>query len=225
MNYSAKAVQKDFDKIALIQVDSRSHYEHYQEYLLRQIPSHCENVLEIGCGTGDFSRLLAKRADRIWAVDLSPKMIEVAREKSRNYPNINYSVADALEMEFSPEQFDCIVSIATLHHMPMEKIVLRVKQALKVNGTLLVLDLFQWEGLSDFITSALAFPVKGFLNLINSGRLRAPRHVREAWAEHAKNDTYLTVSQVRKICRDLLPGATVTKHLLWRYSIVWKKRN
>jgi ubiquinone/menaquinone biosynthesis C-methylase UbiE len=223
MNYSARTIQEDFDRIALLQADDASHYDHYQKYLLKQIPSHCENVLEIGCGTGAFSRLLAKRADRIVAIDLSPNMIEVAREQSRNYPNIYYSVADALEMELTPEQYDCIVSIATLHHMPIEKIVLRMKQSLKVKGTLLVLDLFQREGFLDFIRDVPAYAVKVFLNLIKRGRLRTPRHVREAWAEHAKNDTYLTVSRVREICADLLPGAKVRKHLLWRYSIVWKK--
>jgi len=38
-----------------------------------------------------------------------------------------------------------------------------------------------------------------------------------------KRNACFLLSQVRKICEDVLPGAQVRKHLLWRYSIVWKK--
>jgi hypothetical protein len=47
--------------------------------------------------------------------------------------------------------------------------------------------------------------------------------VREAWAEHEQHDTFPTFAQVRQVCAELLPGAMVKKHLLWRYSIRWEK--
>jgi hypothetical protein len=47
--------------------------------------------------------------------------------------------------------------------------------------------------------------------------------VRAAWAEHEQYDSYLTLSEIRKACDEILPGALVRKHLLWRYSVVWKK--
>jgi hypothetical protein len=53
--------------------------------------------------------------------------------------------------------------------------------------------------------------------------LGEPRQVREAWAEHGRHDSYLTLSQVRQISAAVLPGAEVRKHLLWRYSITWRK--
>ncbi|MEH1783075.1 MAG: class I SAM-dependent methyltransferase [Nostoc sp.] len=62
-----------------------NHNSHYHNFLLKQLPFHCENVLDIACRTGLFSRLLAKRADRVVAIDLSPKMIEVAKQKSRQH--------------------------------------------------------------------------------------------------------------------------------------------
>ena len=61
------------------------------------------------------------------------------------------------------------------------------------------------------------------LNLWHNGRLRPPAAVREAWAAHGQNDSYLTLRGVRRICEKELPGARVKKHLLWRYSIVWQK--
>ena len=48
-------------------------------------------------------------------------------------------------------------------------------------------------------------------------------HTRAAWDEHGRHDSYLTLSEIRKTCADVLPGASVKRHLLWRYSLIWKK--
>ena len=114
-------IQADFDRLALLSSEKWDHNNHYHRFLLRQVPQRCRNVLEIGCGTGMFARLLARRAEHVLALDLSPQMISLARERSGQYANIDFQVADVLAWEFSPEQFDCIVSIATLHHLPMEE--------------------------------------------------------------------------------------------------------
>jgi hypothetical protein len=46
--------------------------------------------------------------------------------------------------------------------------------------------------------------------------------VRDAWVAHAPNYVYPTLAQVREVCDRVLPGARVRRHLLWRYSIVWR---
>ena len=216
-------VQADFDRIALLSTDDSNSNNHYHNFLLQHIPLNCLESLDIGCGTGAFSRLLAARSKRVLAIDLSPNMIGVAKARSQKFSNIEFQVADVLKMDLPSDHFDSIVSIATLHHLPMEETLLKIKRALKTDGTLIILDLFKVEGLSDLVSSALAMPVSMGLRLVRSGRLREPREVRKAWAEHGRTDSYLTMSQVRRIYRDMLPGAEVRKHLLWRYSIIWKK--
>jgi|SRR5215467_3776353 len=218
-----QTIQADFDRLALLSDEDWNHNNHYHNFLLQHIPPHSGNVLEIGCGTGAFARLLAERADHVVALDLSPQMIRIARECSQHYPNIDYKIADVQSWEFPTEQFDCIVSIATLHHLPMETLLLKMRDALKVSGTLIVLDLFQSEGLFDLVSSMVAVPVNIILQYTKTGHLRQPRNVREAWTEHGKRDSYLTMTQLRRICSDVLPNAKVRKHLLWRYSIIWKK--
>jgi ubiquinone/menaquinone biosynthesis C-methylase UbiE len=216
-------IRTDFDRIALLSRDGWAHNDHYHDFLLRQLPPHCTYALDIGCGTGAFSRLLASRSDRVLALDLSPQMIRIAKERSEKYPSIDFQVADAMVWEFPTEQFDCVASIATLHHLPIEETLLKMKGALRINGTLIILDLFEAEGLSDALTSTLAVPAHIILRLIKTGHLREPREVRQAWAEHGRSDSYPTLSQIRRVCASVLPGAKVRKHLLWRYSIVWKK--
>lgn len=99
----------------------------------------------------------------------------------------------------------------------------KMKGALREGGSLLVLDLCRQEGLVDALLNILAVPFSAVLGVVKNGRLMAPAEVRKAWAEHGENDSYLTLSEVRRVCEDMLPGAAVRRHLLWRYSIVWRK--
>jgi ubiquinone/menaquinone biosynthesis C-methylase UbiE len=223
MTVSSSKIQLDFDRIAILSDEEWNHNSHYHSYLLKHISSSDSDALEIGCGTGTFSRLLAQRFRRVLALDLSPRMIEMAKERSGQYRNIDFQVADAMTYEFPPEQFDCVASITTLHHLPFEPMLSKMKSTLKAGGMLLVLDLFRAESLADLSTALLAVPVNISLRLLKHGRLREPAEVRAAWAEHGCTDTYLTLSQVHRASATILPMAQVKRHLLWRYSIVWKK--
>ena len=223
MPESRSAVQRDFDRIALLSGEGWDHNSHYHQFLLRQIPPRCELSLDIGCGTGAFSRLLADRSEQVVALDLSPQMIQVAQARSDGYANIDFQIADATVWEFPVAQFDCVASIATLHHLPLAETLTRMRDALRAGGVLVVLDLYQEEGLADLFTSAAAMIVHKVLFLLKTGRLTQSHEVREAWAEHGQHDSYLTLAEIRQICASVLPGARVRKHLLWRYSITWSR--
>jgi ubiquinone/menaquinone biosynthesis C-methylase UbiE len=216
-------VQADFDRIALLSQDRWDHNRQYHSFLLKHMPAHCSAALDVGCGTGSMSRLLAQRSDLVIALDLSPAMIEISKERSRSYSNIEFQVADALRWAFPVGAFDCIVSVAALHHMAMGDVLLQMKRALKVGGTLAILDLYEPAGLTDLLAGIMAVPVSMVLRWIKTGHFREPRQVSDAWAEHGRNDTYLTLTQVRTVCGGVLPGAQVRRHLLWRYSLLWRK--
>ena len=223
MEKSLKSIQADFDRIALLSDEQWNHNKQYYEFLLRHVPRDCANALEIGCGTGAFSRLLAGRSKQVLALDLSPNMIDVARQQSLQQTNIEFQIADAMSVELPAEHFDCVVSIATLHHLPTRQAINRMKESLKTDGQLMILDLLQTKALSDIFTNGLAMSVNLASRFINTGRLRPPVEVRKAWAEHGRDEVYLTLAEARSLCEDLLPGAIVRTHLLWRYSIIWQK--
>jgi SAM-dependent methyltransferase len=216
-------IQADFDRLAPVSDDGWSHNSHYHTYLLRQMPLHCDESLDIGCGTGAFARLLARRSTRVLALDLSPEMIRVAQKRSVGYPNIAYQVADMLEWDFPMERFDCVASIATLHHLPMEPMLAAIKTALKPGGVLLILDLYKSQGWGERLDAGLAISASLALRWLHNGRIREPEAARQAWAVHGEHDVYLRISQVREICATALPGAIVKRHLFWRYSLVWQK--
>jgi SAM-dependent methyltransferase len=216
-------IRNDFDRIALHEQEGWNHNNHYHSFLLKQLPSHYENVLEIGCGTGLFSRLLAKRADSIIAIDLSSKMIEIAKQRSRQYPNIDFQVADILKWEFPIEKFDAIVSIATVHHLPLENLLPHLKVALKPGGKLIILDLVEYESLQDRLSDLLAVPVNWIFQTFKNRHIKPSPEAAAAMREHLRTDKYLTISQARRIYTKFLKGVQVRKHLFWRYSAVWER--
>jgi len=216
-------IQSDFDRIALVSPDGSLHNQHYSEFLLRQVRPNCQAALEIGCGKGEFSRRLAERSARVLALDLSPEMIRIARANSASQSNIEFQIADVTTYNLPTEGFDCIASIATLHHLPLGETLRKMKAALKPGGVLLILDLFEPQGVVDTLSNPLALLVSVILRLTHHGRLRSSREARDAWAAHESHDLYPTMSQVRELCSEVLPGARIKKHLLWRYSVIWRK--
>lgn len=222
---SASIISKEFDRLALVTAsdDGWTQNSHYHDLLLRPVAAGCRRALEIGCGTGAFSRRLARCSEQVTALDLSPEMIRIARERSLEFKNIDFEVADAAELDFPSEEFDCVATIATLHHLAMKPMLSKFKRALRPGGVLLILDLVEPEGFHDRLMDALALPACVGLRLLHERRFRESASVRAAWAEHARFDTYPTLSEVQKACAELLPGAQVRRHLLWRYSVIWRK--
>lgn len=216
-------IQTDFDRIALVSPDGSLQNSHYHNFLLRRLSSRLPAALEIGCGKGEFSQRLAQRSERVLALDLSPEMIRIARARFSHLTNVEFQIADFMSYDLPPEGFDCIATIATLHHLPLREALLKLKAALKPGGVLLILDLFKAAGLSDALLNPLAMSVSVSLRLVQHGRLLPAREVRAAWAAHERHDIYPTMKEVHALCAEILPGAQIKKHLLWRYSVVWKK--
>src|SRR5260221_7750131 len=150
-------IQADFDRLAAFSREEWDHNSHSHRFLLRQVPPHCHQVVELGYRSGTFARLLATRAEPVLALDVSPQMIRLARERSRQYANSEFQVADAVLWEFPVDHFDCIVSIATLHHLPLEAMLTKMTDALSVNGVLLILDLYQESLIRTHLEGGYAF--------------------------------------------------------------------
>lgn len=120
------------------------------EAIEQVIPLACSmRVLEYGCGTGLISRALSPRVAKIIAVDTSPRMLEVLRQKAREEKIYNLeTLVHDLTVNSLPEQgFDLVMSSMTLHHIPdFAALVHRFFAILKPGGYLALADLVTEDG-------------------------------------------------------------------------------
>ena len=75
-------------------------------------------LIDIGSGTGYLSIEIGKRAPqlKIYGVDLSKKMIEIATSNARGLKNIQFKFGNAAELPFEDESIDFIISTGSFHH-------------------------------------------------------------------------------------------------------------
>ncbi len=218
-----KKIQRDFDEIARLADGRETRTDRYDSFLAAQVPVGALDVLEVGCGLGKLTTALATAGRRVTGIDLSPEMIARARERSPAAPGISFLCGDFLRHDFGSQRFDCIVSAATLHHLPEEIAVLRMAGLLRPGGRLVIHDLRTSSGAFDQMKSFTALAQMAAWRFMRTGRLRRPREVRDAYDRHRAGETYLTLQQAQALADRLLPGARVFHHWLWRYTIVWDK--
>jgi SAM-dependent methyltransferase len=220
---ATERVRSDFERIAALPDDPCDHNVRYHAPLLAALPARCGAALEIGCGTGAFTRRLAERAERVVGIDLAPAMIAAARARCAGLANVGLELADATAWPFGVERWDAIASLATLHHLPARDTLARARDALRPGGVLLVLDLVADDGLADRARSLAALGLNAAWRLARTGRPRLPAPARRLWDEHGRHDVYPTLGEARALADALLPGARVRRRLFWRYSLVWRK--
>ncbi len=94
-------------------------------------------VLELGCGTGEFSKLLAETGANLTAVDISPDLLDLAKEKLKDHPNVSLLIDDIEVLDKVDDgSFDNIVGNSILHHVNYEESLKRSYAKLKEGGSI-----------------------------------------------------------------------------------------
>jgi 2-polyprenyl-3-methyl-5-hydroxy-6-metoxy-1,4-benzoquinol methylase len=215
-------IRSEFDQIAELSSSFHDHLGPYEAALLRNVPEGSAAALDIGCGSGEVARQLAARCQHVVGIDLSPRMIELARNRSAKFTNVEFHIADVADWLKEDGAYDCVTSMAVLHHMDIEPAIERIACAIRPGGRLLIIDMLDRSGWRYIPLNALAFAVGGLRNVILRRRLPSLA-LRRAWLEHGRGETYLTIRQARALFGRLLPGCIVKPHVLWRYSVQWLK--
>jgi demethylmenaquinone methyltransferase/2-methoxy-6-polyprenyl-1,4-benzoquinol methylase len=71
-------------------------------------PKPGERILDLAAGTGTSSASLAKTGAHVVAADFSPGMIEVGKRQQAGNPNVEFVVADGMNLPFDTEEFDAV---------------------------------------------------------------------------------------------------------------------
>ena len=120
----------DNNAVAWIEL-SRLGYDIYRDYVntpafLRLLPDiRGLHGLDVGCGEGYNTRLVAEQGARITAFDISPRFVRAAQEMSvaKNY-SIEYCLASAIQIPFHNSVFDFVMATMSLMDIPEQDRVL-----------------------------------------------------------------------------------------------------
>ena len=183
-------------------------------------------ILDVGCGSGWATRLIAERATRgqVVGIDISDEMVELARSSSSAFSNVSFEVASAEALPFADGEFTHAFSMESLYYYSDIRSALKeIARVLANNGRFVtVVDLYRENEPSHQWIPTLKVPVQllsiadyrglltgaGFINVIDE-RLFDPTPVpddyvggsfqtREDFVRYRENGSLMLSAEVRK---------------------------
>jgi len=99
-----------------------------------------KNILVVGCGFGDDALYLAKMGGNVYAFDLSPESLKIAKQMaSREKLNIDFRNIPAEKLDYESDFFDYIIARDILHHVEIQKTMNEILRVSK-NRALFILN-------------------------------------------------------------------------------------
>jgi SAM-dependent methyltransferase len=178
-----------------------SHNDHYLPWVLRHLPPHARNALDVGCGTGTLLAALADRVPHAEGIDRDPAM--AARSGARR--------ADLFDLPPEPG-YDVVTAVAVVHHLPLEPALTRLRSLLRPGGRLLVVGCYRQATTADRATDLLAVPANLAIGLLSRRRAEA--------AEIAMSAPTAPARETLREVRAAAPAGVVRRRLFWRYTLL-----
>lgn len=194
-------------------VPSWNHNTHYHSRLLRLLPASGDSALDVGSGDGVFAALLAARFREVIAIDADADQVTATIARCEHQRNVRVHQADFLASGLPAQQFDVVTALASFHHMPFDKAAAEAQRVLKPGGRLVILGVWTDNDRADLAWNLASTGMNLFLRTVRGpDEMTAPSTMREtSWRQAvATASVHLT-------------DAKLSRHLLWRYTLVWQK--
>jgi SAM-dependent methyltransferase len=186
---------------------------HYHRLVLASLPPDVSRVLDVGCGDGMLAADVVDAGIRqVVGLDLDRPVLDRARARHKGR-RIDWLHGDVFEAALEPESFDAVVSVAALHHMDAGRSLTRFAQLVRPGGTVIVVGLAA-NAWADIPLAAVGMASRLGLGVVYG---RWKHSAPECWPPP------LTYREMKVLSADVLPGVRYRRHLLSRYSLVWRK--
>lgn len=129
MNYQAQTFWLENLKLA----------DQYNNWIFQEIKPYLgNNVLEIGCGNGNFTVFLAQQAQQLTAIDLNQEYVTLTKTRLKNSSNVTILHGDVTKIELQ-NYYDTIIMLDVLEHIEHDVATLeKLNQLLMPGGTLII---------------------------------------------------------------------------------------
>lgn len=168
MDNSKKAVQV-YDQIAKAYADEFSEPSEHIDEFLELLPTNGK-ILDVGCGNGVDSINVKNKGFDVVGVDMSDKMLDIARSK---YPGIDFRLGDMRKLDFDEDEFDGIIASCSLIHIPKKDVPKTLEQfaTFLKQGGVIYIQLQSGKSEELFIDEPFKPDERLFLNIISSDEI------------------------------------------------------
>lgn len=171
-------------------------------------------VLDLGCGSGRWSKYLASRVGHIDAIDPGDSVYVAARMLQPNQ-NVRISRTEVSSLPFADNTFDFIFSLGVLHHVPdTEGAVRTCQKKLKPSGWLLLYLYYRFDNRGPLFRSLFRI-ADGF----RKGISRLPYRIRHACTDVIALLVYLPFVSIARLLKALFPGRGYYKSVPLSYYV------
>ena len=187
---------------------------HYHSLLVEAIPQGARRVLDVGCGDGVLSaHLVHTGIPCVVGLDVDGQVLERAKTRHAGVA-VEWLQGDLFDVPLEPGSFDAVVSVATLHHVPAEKALVQFADWVRPGGVVAVVGL----AANDWWDLPYAVVAHGTQLILRAWRGHWEHSASMVWPPPS------TYREMKRIAHRVLPGVRYRRHLLGRYSLIWRKR-
>lgn len=209
---------RDFDSVAEIYDRGLLGVPSVPGIFVAAMPSRRDKALDVGCGTGRVVGALAKHFKMVVGIDVSPRMIRLARERmaALGVTNAECNVMDLRDIRFPTEHFDYVISGTALHHVEdLDGALLELGRVLRAGGRLIFRDIVRegMTGRAPVIAAYLVASISMAREVVSLGWHQALRRFRarlnKSWLAHQRRERFIDRSTLRRLCSTVLREASV----------------
>ncbi|WP_201829345.1 class I SAM-dependent methyltransferase [Microvirga zambiensis] len=125
--------------------------------------THNLNVLDVGCGIGNYHGLIKGEIGRLEGCDISQESIEHARQR---HPEVSYSSYSGDRLPYTDGAFDVVFTICVMHHVPPARwvnFVHEIRRVLRKDGLALVFEHNPFNPLTNKVVNRCPFDADAVL--------------------------------------------------------------